>query len=44
MKDLTNKAKDAFDDMENKAHELKGRIKQKKEDVQQNDTNEDTAL
>jgi hypothetical protein len=41
MSDLTDKAKDKFNDMENKAHELKGRAKAKKEDTQDSDESDD---
>ncbi len=33
MGDLSSKLKDAANDVENKAHELKGRAKQKKKDM-----------
>lgn len=34
MTDWKDKAEDKLNDMENKAHELKGRAEQKKEDMQ----------
>lgn len=35
MADWKDKVEDTMDDMENKAHELKGRAEQKKEDMQE---------
>lgn len=36
--DMKDKAKDAWDDMGDKAHELKGRAKEKFEDMKDGDT------